>query len=107
MHKIIQIYPCLLKLSRKQESVTGGQTDRRMDGQTAAITISLTAIAGGQKILHWLPLNLLSQKASGQISLKNIGRKFQKDSKEKNYQHLYLVVTTNRATKCLTGLNLI
>jgi hypothetical protein len=39
MQKIIQIYPCLLKLSRKQESV--------MDGQTAAITISLTAIAGG------------------------------------------------------------
>jgi hypothetical protein len=39
MHKIIQIYPCLLKLSRKQESV--------MDGQTAAITISHTAIAGG------------------------------------------------------------
>ena len=32
MKKIIQIYPCLLKLSRKQESVT--------DGQTAAITIS-------------------------------------------------------------------
>ena len=30
--KIIQIYPCLLQLSRKQESVT--------DGQTAAITIS-------------------------------------------------------------------
>ena len=27
--KIIQIYPCLLKLSRKQESVTDGQTDGR------------------------------------------------------------------------------
>ena len=26
MQKIIQIYPCLLKLSRKQESVTDGQT---------------------------------------------------------------------------------
>jgi hypothetical protein len=41
MHKIIQIYPCLLKLSRKQESVT--------DGQTAAITTGiypLTAIVG-------------------------------------------------------------
>jgi hypothetical protein len=25
MHKIIQIYPCLLKLSRKQESVTDGR----------------------------------------------------------------------------------
>ena len=36
--KIIQIHPCLLKLSRKQESVT----DRR----TAVITISLTVIAG-------------------------------------------------------------
>jgi hypothetical protein len=43
MQNIIQIYPCLLKLSCKQESVTDGQTD----GQTAAITISLTAIAGG------------------------------------------------------------
>ena len=30
--KIIQIYPCLLKLSHKQESVTGRQTDRRTDG---------------------------------------------------------------------------
>jgi hypothetical protein len=29
MQKIIQIYPCLLKLSRKQESVTDGQTDSR------------------------------------------------------------------------------
>jgi len=28
MHKIIQIHPCLLKLSRKQESVTDGRTDR-------------------------------------------------------------------------------
>ena len=27
MQNIIQIYPCLLKLSRKQESVTDGQTD--------------------------------------------------------------------------------
>ena len=27
MQKIIQIYPCLLKLSRKQESVMDGQTD--------------------------------------------------------------------------------
>jgi hypothetical protein len=45
MQKIIQIYPCLLKLLRKQESVTDGRTDR----QTTAITISLTAIAGGYK----------------------------------------------------------
>ena len=29
MQKIIQIYLCLLKLSRKQESVTDGQTDGR------------------------------------------------------------------------------
>ena len=34
MQKIIQIYPCLLKLSRKQESVTDGRTDGRTDGQT-------------------------------------------------------------------------
>jgi hypothetical protein len=31
MHKIIQIYPCLLKLSHKQESVTDGRQDRQMD----------------------------------------------------------------------------
>ena len=31
MPKIIQIYPCLLKLSRKQESVTDGQTDGQTD----------------------------------------------------------------------------
>jgi hypothetical protein len=29
MQKIIEIYPCLLKLSRKQESVTDGQTASR------------------------------------------------------------------------------
>jgi hypothetical protein len=29
MQKSIQIYPCLLKLSHKQESVTDGQTDSR------------------------------------------------------------------------------
>jgi hypothetical protein len=29
MQKIIQIHPCLLKLSRKQESMTDGRTDRR------------------------------------------------------------------------------
>ena len=39
MQKIIQIYPCLLKLSCKQESVT--------DGQTAAITISPHRYRGG------------------------------------------------------------
>jgi hypothetical protein len=29
MQQIIQIHPCLLKLSRKQESVTDGGTDRQ------------------------------------------------------------------------------
>jgi hypothetical protein len=29
MQTIIQIHPCLLKLSRKQESVTDGRTDSR------------------------------------------------------------------------------
>jgi len=47
MQKIIQIHPCLLKLSRKQESVTDGRTDRQTDRRMATITISLTAIAGG------------------------------------------------------------
>ena len=45
MQNIIQIYPCLLKLSRKQESVTDGQTDRRTD----AITISPHSYRGGIK----------------------------------------------------------
>jgi len=31
--KIIQIHPCLLKLSRKQESVTDGRTDGQTDGR--------------------------------------------------------------------------
>jgi hypothetical protein len=38
MHKIIQIYPCLLKLSRKQESVTDRQP---------LLLYPLTAITGG------------------------------------------------------------
>jgi hypothetical protein len=42
MQKIIQIYPCLLKLSRKQESVT--------DGQTTDITISPHRYREGIKI---------------------------------------------------------
>ena len=49
MQNIIQIYPCLLKLSRKQESVTNGQTDRQTDRQTAAITISPHHYRGGIK----------------------------------------------------------
>ena len=39
MQKIIQIYPCLLKLSRKQESVTDGQTD--FSTKTLASNISM------------------------------------------------------------------
>jgi hypothetical protein len=31
MQKIIQIHPCKLKFSRKQESVTDGLTDRQKD----------------------------------------------------------------------------
>jgi len=49
VQNIIQIYPCLLKLSRKQESVTNGQTDRQTDRQTAAITISPHRYRGGIK----------------------------------------------------------
>ena len=46
MHKIIQIYPSLLKLLRKQESV--------MDGQTDAITISPHRYRGGIiNVLNW------------------------------------------------------
>ena len=46
MQNIIQICPCLLKLSRKQETVMDEQTDKQTDRRPAAITISLTAIAG-------------------------------------------------------------
>ena len=46
---IIQIYPCLLKLSRKQENVTDGQTDRQTDRRTTAITISPHRYRGGDK----------------------------------------------------------
>jgi hypothetical protein len=42
MQNIIQIYPCLLKLSHKQESVTDGRTDGR-----PLLLYPLTAIAGG------------------------------------------------------------
>jgi hypothetical protein len=48
--KIIQIYPCLLKLLRKQESVTDGQTDKRTARQTDGrllLLYPLTTIAGG------------------------------------------------------------
>jgi hypothetical protein len=34
MQNIIQIHPCLLKLSHKQESVTDGRIDGKTDGQT-------------------------------------------------------------------------
>jgi hypothetical protein len=33
MQKIIKIHPCLLKLSRKQESETNGRTERQTDGR--------------------------------------------------------------------------
>jgi hypothetical protein len=42
MQKIIRIYPCLLKLSRKQESVMDGETERR-----PLLLYPFTAIAGG------------------------------------------------------------
>ena len=47
--KIIQIYPCLLKLSHdgRTDRQTDRQMNRRTDGETATITISLTAIAEG------------------------------------------------------------
>ena len=38
--RIIQISPCLLKLSLKQESVMDGQTDRQRDRQTDGRTDS-------------------------------------------------------------------
>jgi hypothetical protein len=44
MHNIIQIYPCLLKLSRKKESVT--------DGRTAAITISYRYRVGIKNMIN-------------------------------------------------------
>jgi hypothetical protein len=47
MQNIIQIHPCLLKLSSKQESVTDRWADKRTDRRTATITTSLTAFAGG------------------------------------------------------------
>jgi hypothetical protein len=54
MQKSIQIYPCLLKLSNKQESVMDGRTDRqtarRMDGRTAIITIFPHRYRGGINI---------------------------------------------------------
>jgi hypothetical protein len=48
MYKIIQIYPCLLKLSRKQESVTDGQTDRR------PLLLYPSTLSRGDKN-EWLP----------------------------------------------------
>ena len=49
MQEFIEIYPCLLKLSRKQESVT--------DGRTAAITIFPHRFRGGD---NNLPLVMMS-----------------------------------------------
>ena len=44
MQKINQIYTCLLKLSRKQESVMDGQTDGRTDRQTDEQTVHIRHI---------------------------------------------------------------
>jgi hypothetical protein len=52
MHTIIQIYPCLLKLSRKQESVTDGQTDRRI--YQPKTKISFEARVLGENLSFWL-----------------------------------------------------
>ena len=48
MQKIIHIYPCLLKLSGKQESVTDGQTDRR------PLLLYPSTLSRGDKN-EWLP----------------------------------------------------
>jgi hypothetical protein len=49
MQKIIQIHPCLLKLSRKQESVTDGLTDRQTDGRPLLLYLSPLSRGGGGK----------------------------------------------------------
>ena len=58
MQTIIQIYPCLLKLSCKQESVTDGQTD----GQTATITISPHRYRGGIKTYSYESDTFIAQQ---------------------------------------------
>ena len=52
MQKIIQIYTCLLKLSRKQESVMDGQTDGQTDGRYYYIPSPL--LRGDNNIEVWL-----------------------------------------------------
>jgi hypothetical protein len=58
MQKIIQIYPCLLKLSRKQESVTDGQP---------LLLYPLTAIARGQQCKNTKGVGMIR----AEIGLKN------------------------------------
>jgi hypothetical protein len=50
MQKNIQIYPCLLKLSCKQESVTDGQTNGRTDGRYYYIPLPL--LQGDNKYIY-------------------------------------------------------
>ena len=52
--KIIQIHPCLLKLSRKQESVTDGRTDRQTYGRYYYIP---HRYRGGIKTLYQRPMH--------------------------------------------------
>jgi hypothetical protein len=65
MQKIIQIYPCLLKLSRKQKSVTDGQTDGRllrgdnndninMDStKTGSVNAHINTLLKSISLRHW------------------------------------------------------
>jgi hypothetical protein len=51
MQKIIEIYPCLLKLSRKQESVTDGQTHgSAWNGRSPSSQMRLISYSGDQKL---------------------------------------------------------
>ena len=60
MQKIIQIHLCLLKLSRKQESVTDGRTDGRTEGRTN-IRIDLTLC--GSTIVAYMEEHLMINNA--------------------------------------------
>ena len=61
MQKIIQIHPCLLKLSRKQESVTDGRTDRQTDGRYYYIP---HRYRGGIKIVKGINFHKLTLNTS-------------------------------------------
>jgi len=78
MQTIIQIYPCLLKLSRRQESVTDGQTDRQTDGRYYYIP---HRYRGG--------IITIITYAQDQIILKSLGAR--KPQNSKNWKgHLYI-----------------